>query len=385
MNSGERSYGLDARDWASSEPPQSPYSSKACALFFGDEGPIYVHRKLLDASPKLVPKNGRLDFDNIPIDVGHILVHFLLTKEYQYLGLRRQTNDEVLDEFNTALLACSAAKNLELPALSLLAKEQLEVVGDQLKLTSIIRAIEDLRPSPINTPEVAAYLKLRIERLVQSSSSDTSRVLSNELAEPTSASEVLLRCILELQVAPGMVEVESARAKDIVIHDICDTEAGESEEPPAQTSITVNFAAVGTDTAAAEQPRAEEADIREALPIEAAMPIEGPVPIEQSVPIEEPVPIEERMPIEPRIAIESPAPYEPVPIDETLPIESSLPIDEEYMSRFYPRNSHIPGASSWTHPKPAIQYKKKTKKQRLIKIPTQPAPDDPSDDEPIYY
>ncbi|KAK7213039.1 hypothetical protein V2G26_020217 [Clonostachys chloroleuca] len=379
MNSGERSYELDVRDWASSEPLQSPYSSKACALFFGDEGPIYVHRKLLDASPKLVPKNGRLDFDNIPIDVGHILVHFLLTKEYQYLGLRRQTNDEVLDEFNTALLACSAAQSLELPALSLLAKEQLEVVGNQLKLTSIVRAIEALRPSPINIPEVAAYLKLRIERLVKSFSSDTSRVLSDELAEPTSASEVLLRCILELQIAPGMVVVESAQAKDMVIHDICDTEAGESEEPPAQTSITADFAAVGTDTAAAEEPRAEEADTRE------AMPIEETVPIEESVPIEEPVSIEERMPIEPRVPIESPAPYEPVPIDETLPIEPPLPIDEEYMSRFYPRNSHIPNASSWTHPKPAIQYKKKAKKQRLIKIPTEPAPDDPSEDEPIYY
>jgi hypothetical protein len=219
-------------------------------------------------------------------------------------------------------LACSAAKTLELPALSLLAKEQLEVVGNQLKLTSIIRAIEALRPSPINVPEVAAYLSLRVKRLVKSSSSDSSWVLSDELAEPTSASEVLLRCILQLQVAPGMVEIESAQAGGMVINDICGTEAGESEEPPAQTSITVDFAAVGSDTAAAEEPRAEEADTEEAMPIEAAMPIEEPVPTE------EPVPIEERMPIEPRVPIKSPAPYEPVPFDETTPIEPPRPIDE---------------------------------------------------------
>ncbi|CAG9993993.1 unnamed protein product [Clonostachys byssicola] len=379
MNSDERSCDSGARDWASSEPLQSPYSSKTCALFFGDEGPFYVHRKLLNVSPKLVPKNGRLDFDNIPIDVGHIIVHFLLTEKYQYLGLRRQTNDEVLDEFNTTILACSAAKNLELPTLSILAKEHLEVIGNQLKLTSIIRAIEASRPSPINVPEVAAYLKLRIERLVKSSSNDTSRILSDELAEPTSASEVLLICILELQAAPGMVEVETAQAEDMVINDICDTEAGECEEPPAQTSITVDFAAAGTNTAAAEEPRAERPGVEAAMLIEAAMPIEEAVPIEAPIPIEGPTPSQFPVPIE------SPAPYEPVPIDERSPAESPLPVDEEYMRRFYPQSSHIPDASPLNHhPRPSIRNKRKAKKPRVVKMP-EITPDSPPSDEPLIY
>ncbi|VUC37383.1 unnamed protein product [Clonostachys rosea] len=340
MIDDERSFLVDARERELSKPLQSPYSSKSCAIFFEDEGPIYVHKKLLDASPKLVPKNGRLDFDDISIDVGHILVHFLFTEKYQYLGLRRQTKDEVLDEFSTALLACSAAKTLELPGLFRLAKEQLEIVGNQLKLTSIVRAIEALRPSPINILEVAAYLSSRVERLVKSSSSDTSRIMSDELAEPTTASEVLLRCILQLQVAPSTVKDESTQAEDVVISDISNTEVGGSEEPPAQESLTMethNLATVGIEKAVAEESRAEEAFVKEASPIKAATPNEEPVPIE-----------------------------EPVPVDELVPIEELVPTEE-------PIRSQIFNADSWILPPTSKKSKKKAKKQRAPEedVPTE--------------
>ncbi|KAM0555854.1 hypothetical protein ACHAPJ_006253 [Fusarium lateritium] len=243
-------------------PTSSPYASDVCAVYFKGDGPLYMSRQLLHQSAEIASRNtakgfasspGDLHFDDISLDTGHVLIHFLVTKTYQCLKPREvMTEKKYSSELATALRVYVAADTLNLPALRDLARKEIIRLGDQLGLAAMIKVMEESSFSFDAVPGVVAYIESRI--LSFSESTLCVDTILADLGTPNTLSKVLLRSMI-LMKASGRAKKQEP------------TFAGVVGKTPGQSQIALLLRPVEEAMKQAEEQaeeRAEQQAIREA-------------------------------------------------------------------------------------------------------------------------
>lgn len=220
-----------------------PYTSNTCALYFQSKGPLRIHRHLLSKSPKLASqvvsqfdRPPTLRLDDVSLDVGHILVHFLVTGDYQCLKPKGDTPAEKnASEFDTALCAYAAAESFQLPSLCELAEREMRRLGDELSLASIVDIMEEPGPTSLQNPGAAVFLESHMRSFWESMTRPAADGLLAELGTPNTISKVILKSVAQFissellrKELEGVPEKEPAPAQA--------SEVEPQDEPPAVAS-----------------------------------------------------------------------------------------------------------------------------------------------------
>ncbi|SCV44528.1 uncharacterized protein FFB14_08263 [Fusarium fujikuroi] len=172
-------------------PTSSPYASGTCAVYFECKGPLHISRSLLpenlmdaaqfrDNDDSAYPLC-ELWLDEITPDVGHVIIHYLVTGTYQCLkSEEKDREDKISAELATAIRVGEIVR-----------------LGDQLTLTPLINVMEKAALSFDENPGIATYVE---SRLLSFSQIDHVAGLVDQrlaaLGAPDTLSKVLLRSIL---------------------------------------------------------------------------------------------------------------------------------------------------------------------------------------------
>ncbi|KAI1298640.1 hypothetical protein F5Y03DRAFT_367334 [Xylaria venustula] len=150
----------------------SPYTSPLLAVHFANGPPFFVHKRLVDKSPKLSAcKNDKtLHLADVPRGAGHILVHYLFTGMYEYLRPSRTQRymDEAI-EFETAVRVYDVAREYELLELVDHARGEIERLGACLPAFRVLEVLEDTLPNlAINDIWIRSYLESIVRPYIDS-------------------------------------------------------------------------------------------------------------------------------------------------------------------------------------------------------------------------
>ncbi|KAI1024411.1 hypothetical protein LB503_007210 [Fusarium chuoi] len=189
-------------------PTSSPYASGTCAVYFGCKGPLHISRSLLpenlmdaaqfrDNDDSAYPLC-ELWLDEITPDVGHVIIHYLVTGTYQCLQSEEKDREEKISaELATAIRVYVAADKLSLTELREMTRDEIVRLGDQLTLTPLINVMEKAALPFDENPGIAAYVESRL--LSFSQIDGVAHLVDQRLAAlgaPDTLSKVLLRSIL---------------------------------------------------------------------------------------------------------------------------------------------------------------------------------------------
>ncbi|KAF5620074.1 hypothetical protein F52700_11394 [Fusarium sp. NRRL 52700] len=205
-------------DHSDAEPKRSPYASDPCAVYFSEMGPLYIPCSLLseemkeaadfrddDSSHPLT----ELWLDDITLDVGHVIIHYLVTGTYQCLqqqeeGKKEEDDDDEKDfsaEFATAIrVYVATGDSLPLPALREMAREEIVRVGEWLSLPDLIKVMEEAALSFKAYPGIATYVESRLLSYSQFAAKNSVKAHVDKtlaaLGAPDTLSQVILRSVL---------------------------------------------------------------------------------------------------------------------------------------------------------------------------------------------
>ncbi|CAN9182578.1 unnamed protein product [Alternaria alternata] len=141
------------------QPVTSPYTSPSVTLHFGPTLQEYylpdILLQRLERIPSRDPWTGKIHLADVDASIGHVLIHFLHTGQYQTLSeedlesTEKTQQDTVLNGFQTALLTLEAAKKYGVPGLQDVAQVELERRGEDMCLRDSVRVIrEDFMVGP---------------------------------------------------------------------------------------------------------------------------------------------------------------------------------------------------------------------------------------------
>ncbi|KAH7158498.1 hypothetical protein DER46DRAFT_637329 [Fusarium sp. MPI-SDFR-AT-0072] len=172
------------------KPTQSPYAS----------GPYD------DSSHPL----SELWLDNITLDAGHVIIHYLVTGTYQCLQSQEEEEEGEEKKFSaelaTAIRVYVAADSLSLPALREMAREEIFRLGEWLSLLTLIKVMEEAALSFDAYPGIAAYVESRVLLHSQDKGNhgpEKADETLDALGTPDSLSKVLLRSVLLAKASEG--------------------------------------------------------------------------------------------------------------------------------------------------------------------------------------
>ncbi|SPO04165.1 uncharacterized protein DNG_06848 [Cephalotrichum gorgonifer] len=189
-----------------SRPEHSPYASDTCALYFQNEGPLHLHHEILRKSAKLSSRMGwsfsrlhDLRLDDVSLDAGHVLVNFLVTGNYECLKPQgKSLAEKNASEFATALRVYTAAESFELSSLCDLAEKEMQRLGDELSLPSIIDIMEEAGPTSLHT--IRAATESRVQSFLRGLTRAAADTVLSELGTPNTISKIILKSVVELQL-----------------------------------------------------------------------------------------------------------------------------------------------------------------------------------------
>ncbi|PCD29388.1 hypothetical protein AU210_011926 [Fusarium oxysporum f. sp. radicis-cucumerinum] len=173
------------------KPTHSPYASGPCAVYFASAGPLHIPRSLLNENMKQAAQFrdddsshplSELWLDDITLDAGHVIIHYLITAELA-----------------TAIRVYVAADSLSLPALREMARGEIFRLGEWLSLPALIKVMEEAALSFDAYPGIATYVESRVLSYSQDEvihGSDKADETLDALGAPDSLSKVLLRSVL---------------------------------------------------------------------------------------------------------------------------------------------------------------------------------------------
>ncbi|KAL6697520.1 hypothetical protein J3F84DRAFT_407121 [Trichoderma pleuroticola] len=183
-------------------PPFSPYIYPAIPVQFADGRTLYIQPHLLSQSYMLEAKylDNRLNFPDVSSDVGHVIVHYLLTGSYQslqpeYSGLIKA----FATEFSTSIRAYNAAKAYALPNLAELAKAEVERLGEKLPVSHVFDTLRQICPNP--DPDdvwLGEFLKSQLRSFLWVGFIKPPQSQTGTLHKTVPISHVLFKSMLEL-------------------------------------------------------------------------------------------------------------------------------------------------------------------------------------------
>ncbi|KAF5705914.1 hypothetical protein FMUND_11890 [Fusarium mundagurra] len=229
-------------------PTSSPYESGICAVYFSEKGPLHIPRSFLTESMKESAKLNpdaeshtlfEMWLDDITVDAGHVIIHYLVTGTYQCLQPQEKEHEkQVSAELATAIRVYVATGILGMPRLREMTRAEIVRLGDQLSLPVLITVMEEAALPFDENLAIATYIE--------------SRVLSfNQHAIPDgeSGADTIL----------DMMGVSNSLSK-VLLRSIILTKASESrqQEDPNYQSTTSGYPAIVLHQAEAAMKQAEE-------------------------------------------------------------------------------------------------------------------------------
>lgn len=207
-----------------------PYASPIVTLFLCNRDVLYIPGEILKKYPKFAsvrkarskfslgfPEYSESLFLNVTLDIGHILVHFLITGRYQCLEPKQATTCEMnASEFTTALRVYSEAQEFNLPLLGDLAAAEIRRLGEELSLPHIIDIMEGEKENPFQTPWIALYVESRVQSFLTIPTRQYAKHLLSELGTPTTSSKLILRSMVTLRSRELLYEEEKKGGEDLM-------------------------------------------------------------------------------------------------------------------------------------------------------------------------
>ncbi|KAK7428215.1 hypothetical protein QQZ08_005281 [Neonectria magnoliae] len=188
-----------------SRPTISPYGSNLVQLYFKKKGPLHVPRQLLKGSPIFAGSHGgesSIYLEDVALNAGHVLVHFLYTGTYQCLKPGGQSPQaRRTSEFETSLEVFSLARVYRLPLLRALATKEIERLGDGLSLPCILDVLDDVHHALCDEDEwLETYVASRTRSELSALDGPRADALLLEVGCATTINKVLLRTLVEREL-----------------------------------------------------------------------------------------------------------------------------------------------------------------------------------------
>ncbi|KAI0387547.1 hypothetical protein F5Y04DRAFT_6787 [Hypomontagnella monticulosa] len=187
-------------------PDASPYAGPQVLFYFKDGPPFSIPSMLLSKHPKLFclreyhewEMSIRLQY--IPSDLGHVLVHYLLTGTYQCLQPKGSSpNEKSAAEFATSIRVYTIAQQYELSTLETLAKGEMERLGRDLSVMQLLDLMTAAHPTPwADDAWLYNYVRSHVEPLIKGSPVSSINGPSEEDGKTSSLASVLLKCMIGL-------------------------------------------------------------------------------------------------------------------------------------------------------------------------------------------
>ncbi|KAF9776369.1 hypothetical protein IL306_005460 [Fusarium sp. DS 682] len=171
------------------EHANRPYEGGVCAIYF---------QALLkeEESPCSDCAITELYLDNVSLDAGHVIIHYLVTGIYQCLKPEKEAHEKMTAaELTTALQVYVATDILSVPELREMARAEIVSLGNQLLLPALIKVMEDAALSFDAHPGIATYLQYRILSFSQDEHPFMADNILRGMGAPDSLSKALLRSI----------------------------------------------------------------------------------------------------------------------------------------------------------------------------------------------
>ncbi|KAJ6784561.1 hypothetical protein PWT90_09371 [Aphanocladium album] len=226
-------------------PPTSPYASAIIEICC-DDGSLKIHKEILKKCPALLAQyenewrssNNSVRVDDISCSAGHILVHYLLTDQYEPID-NQNTSAELsrAEQLGAALITALQVYRLttkyQLSRLSELASERAKQFFAELDLLTLLQVVEE-EFSGIGFIDdwIATHLATRIRSEFQTLTHESATLLLNDIGRVESLNGIVVKCMLQLW-REKMHLFDDGAAEDspstISNVDVCETSADGSE------------------------------------------------------------------------------------------------------------------------------------------------------------
>lgn len=136
----------------------------------------------------------------VPSEVGHVLVHYILTGTYQCLQPKGSSpNERSAAEFATSVQVYVRARKYDLPALETLAKGEMERLGRHLPVTQLLNLMTDKHPTRwADDVWLYNFIKSCIKPLMESSTLSPIDGPPQQTGQSSSLASVLLECMIDI-------------------------------------------------------------------------------------------------------------------------------------------------------------------------------------------
>ncbi|KAF5675846.1 hypothetical protein FHETE_2449 [Fusarium heterosporum] len=203
----------------------SLYTSAACQVWFRNKGPLHITRGALNRCPKLVarlqkaPFKESFDWANIKetsIEVGHVVIHFLVTNRYERLEPHGATGEERnRHELSTAFHVYAAAtqSTFDLPNLQELAEAEIKRLGCQMNIVSVARTLENSFVNLEPYPGLEKHLMDELVIVLTTSTKAEIDSMISHLGAPRKVSMVFLEYLFEAQ--KQLLDAEEFKQKNV--------------------------------------------------------------------------------------------------------------------------------------------------------------------------
>lgn len=196
-------------------------------IYFQDANCLYVTKELLSISnvlnARLQPASGKkqphatLHLLDISLEAGHVLVHFLWTGQYECLRSRESsTADKHVSEFNTALRLLAAAKSFDLSDFEELAAAEMERVGGELTVLSLIDYVDKSSPKLDYSYKTAQYIENRVESFITHVYISSANDILAELETTNSICQLVLKSSVKSRLAELAREAAQQEVEETV-------------------------------------------------------------------------------------------------------------------------------------------------------------------------
>ncbi|KAF4449574.1 hypothetical protein F53441_7141 [Fusarium austroafricanum] len=208
---------------------RSPYGTEVCKIGFSDGIWLDGHWAFIHKCPQLAKyvinsasQGLSVYLPTIPHDIGHVIIHYLYTEQYQILEMETEGNryDKDVHQFSTACKVLHVADNLDLEALTKFCKTKILSMCQGLDLDSIHNAVIESNLDLKTFPQLAAYLELR---QMSKDLFSTTKKIGQKLEVPSTIPQLLLKVAViiaknSLMVSGPKMELLKAEIADMMMH-----------------------------------------------------------------------------------------------------------------------------------------------------------------------
>ncbi|KAK8022860.1 hypothetical protein PG991_006741 [Apiospora marii] len=214
---------------ADPRPTLSPYATHHVDVYFGNTREAFkVPEILLNKCSNLPRTRGIYDrelrFEQISVDVGHILIHFLFTDVYQCLKPQGSTIPEMqIAEFTNCVQAYAVAQMYNLPSLAEQAQKEIRRLGHSITVSNVLAALNTAYPSGTTDMFLSGYLRSRVKALFADPVAMGAMTSTpDDEDRPKSIVEILFETMVKLRLEEDREGCDEQDESEMTGPEVCD-------------------------------------------------------------------------------------------------------------------------------------------------------------------